>query len=184
MSQYYNLTKFLKHEFSRFLFFCFVSFVFLNLLFFISAGKVYSGQATLSWDPPTTNADGTPLTDLAGYKIYYGTSSGNYSQTIDVSNVTTYQVNNLSEGLTYYFAATAYDTSNNESSYSNEVNKTIAVPPLGDINQDGAVDIKDLILVAKDFGKTTGFNPGCDLNSDGKVDIKDLIIVAKNFGKK
>jgi hypothetical protein len=33
--------------------------------------------ATLTWDAPTTNADGTPLTDLAGYRIYYGTTSGN-----------------------------------------------------------------------------------------------------------
>ena len=33
----------------------------------------FSAEVTLSWDPPTTNADGTPLTDLAGYKVYYGT---------------------------------------------------------------------------------------------------------------
>jgi len=95
----------------------------LSLVLFLSAGKAYSGQATLSWDPPTTNADGTPLTDLEGYKVYYGTLSGNYSQNIDAGNVTTYTAN-LSDG-TYYFAVTAYDTSRNESDYSNEVNKTI-----------------------------------------------------------
>src|SRR4030042_3961897 len=97
----------------------------LSLVFLLSAGKAYPGQATLSWDPPTTNADGTPLTDLSGYKVYHGATSGNYSQIIDVSNVTTYTVANLTAGLTYYFAATAYDALGNESGYSNEVSKTI-----------------------------------------------------------
>ena len=78
-------------------------------------------------DPPTTKADGTPLTDLAGYKIYFGISSGNYTQNIDVGNVTSYTVTNLSTGTAYYFATTAYDASSNESSFSNEVSKTIAV---------------------------------------------------------
>ena len=75
----------------------------------------------LTWDAPTTNADGTPLTDLAGYKIYYGTSSGSYTTTVDAGNVTTYNVPALPSG-TYYFAVTAVDTSGNESDYSNEVN--------------------------------------------------------------
>lgn len=37
------------------------------------------GKATVSWDAPTTHADGTDLTDLAGYKVYYGTASRNYN---------------------------------------------------------------------------------------------------------
>ena len=106
-----------------------INFLFLYLLFTIvvclNASSAFAGTVTLSWDAPTTNADGTPLTDLAGYKVYYGTSSHNYSQNIDVSNVTTYTVNNLTDGLTYYFAVTAYDTGSNESAYSNEASKTI-----------------------------------------------------------
>jgi len=97
----------------------------LTTIIFLNATSLLAGDATLSWDAPTTNEDGTPLTDLAGYKVYYGTSSGNYSQSIDVGNVTTYVVNNLTEGLTYYFTATAYDILANESKYSNEVSKTI-----------------------------------------------------------
>ncbi|MEW6417438.1 MAG: fibronectin type III domain-containing protein [Nitrospirota bacterium] len=89
-----------------------------------SNGGGSSSSATLTWDAPTTNADGTPLTDLGGYKIYYGTSSGNYSVVIDVGNVTTYKIEGLSPGI-YYFAVTAYDTSGNESEYSNEVSKKI-----------------------------------------------------------
>ncbi len=83
-----------------------------------------TGSATLAWSAPTTNTDGTPLTDLAGYKVYYGTSSGNYTQSINIGNVTTYTVSNLSPG-TYYFSVTSYDSSGIESTYSNEVSKTI-----------------------------------------------------------
>jgi hypothetical protein len=100
------------------------------LLFFLSlfnAYNLYAANVTLSWIPPTTKADGTPLTDLAGYKIYFGISSRNYTQNIDVGNVTSYTVTNLSIGTAYYFATTAYDASSNESSFSNEVSKTIAV---------------------------------------------------------
>lgn len=97
----------------------------LLTIILLNASVLLAGDATLSWDAPTTNEDGTPLTDLSGYKIYYGTSSGNYSQSIDVGNITTYTVGNLTEGVTYFFVATAYDTSANESNYSNEVSKTI-----------------------------------------------------------
>ncbi len=87
--------------------------------------SAYSGDAYLTWDPPTTNADGTPLTDLSGYKVYYGTASGNYGTVINVGNVTSYTVASLTSNVTYYFATTAYDTSSNESGFSNEVSKTI-----------------------------------------------------------
>jgi Bacterial Ig-like domain (group 2) len=83
-----------------------------------------TGSATLAWDAPTTYEDGTPVTDLAGFKIYYGTSSGNYTSIIDVGNITTYVINTLASG-TYYFAVTAYYTSGNQSGYSNEASKTI-----------------------------------------------------------
>jgi hypothetical protein len=78
------------------------------------------GTIILDWDAPTTNADGTALTDLVGYKIYYGTASRVYNHSIDVGNVTTYTLSGLTKGQTYYAAATAYDTSANESGYSDE----------------------------------------------------------------
>jgi len=82
------------------------------------------GSITLSWDAPTTNTDGTPLYDLAGYKIYFGTSSRNYPWSIDVGNVTTYTLNNLSPG-TYFFTVTSSNTSGIESDFSIEVSQTI-----------------------------------------------------------
>lgn len=101
---------------------------FLLVLFSLSRGAFgdgTTGEATLSWTMPTTNVDDTPLTDLAGVKLYYGVASGTYTTVIDATLVTTYAVTNLTVGTTYYFVATAYDTSGNESSYSNEIFKTI-----------------------------------------------------------
>jgi hypothetical protein len=125
------------------------------IVIFLSSSITLAGNATLSWDAPTTNADGTPLTDLAGYRIYFGTSPGIYSKNIDVGNMTVYRINNLTDGLTYFFAVTAYDSDGNESEYSNETSKTIQpridasfkfgswgnIPIKGDRNKDGYTDI-------------------------------------------
>jgi hypothetical protein len=97
-------------------------------LLLLSVGFGYTGQATLSWVAPTTNEDGTPLTDLAGYKIYYGTTSGTYTKNLDVGNVNTFSMTGLQTG-TYYFVATAYNTAKLESGYSNEVSKNITNKP-------------------------------------------------------
>jgi hypothetical protein len=82
-----------------------------------------TGTATLSWNAPTTNTDGTPLTDLAGYKVYYGTKSRTYTNSTVIGKVTTYTIN-LASG-TYYFTVTAYDSTGLESTFSNEAAKTI-----------------------------------------------------------
>jgi hypothetical protein len=81
-----------------------------------------ANTVTLSWDAPTDNADGTTLEDLKGYKVHYGTSSGSYTDTIDVSNpgLTTYVVQNVPSG-TYYFAVTAFNSAGKESSLSAEI---------------------------------------------------------------
>jgi hypothetical protein len=91
-----------------------------------------SYNTTISWDAPTTNSDGTNLTvtDLAGYKVYYGKKVDNnsilFGNVIPVSNVneTTVTILNLTSG-TYCFAVTAYNTEGDESDYSNIVSKTV-----------------------------------------------------------
>jgi hypothetical protein len=85
-----------------------------------------NGSATLTWVAPTVNADGTPLTDLAGYFVRYGTTSGNYTTNVRLSDPTlgTYVVQNLASG-TYFFTVAAFDTSDNASTNSSEVSKTI-----------------------------------------------------------
>ena len=94
--------------------------------FSITVAEVQTGNATLRWTAPTLNEDGTPLTNLRGYRIYYGTSSSNLSQVVEIANatVTTAVVDNLSPA-TWYFALRAYNTSNVESSLSNVASKTI-----------------------------------------------------------
>ncbi len=81
--------------------------------------NIPAGSVTLTWDSPTTNSDGSPLNDLAGYTFYYGSSSGNYTNSVDVGNNTGYSLSSLSSG-SWCFAVKAYDNSRNESSYSNE----------------------------------------------------------------
>lgn len=82
--------------------------------------------AAITWTPPVTNVDGSPLRDLAGYRIYYGRSQGNLSTLIDIENpgLTTYVVEDLSAG-TRYFAVTAYFARNAESSRSRVSSKTL-----------------------------------------------------------
>ena len=76
--------------------------------FAIAVTTVANGRATLSWTAPTENTDGSTLSNLAGYRIRYGTSAGALTQTIVIDNasVTTYVVENLSPA-TWYFAVSA-----------------------------------------------------------------------------
>jgi hypothetical protein len=86
-----------------------------------------AGAVTLSWLPPTTNTNGTTLTDLAGYRIYYGQSPTAMTEVIDISNagLTMYMVENLSAG-TWYFAIKAVTTTGTESSLSDVASTTIS----------------------------------------------------------
>lgn len=91
-----------------------------------SAPAASSNAVTLNWMPPTENMDGTALTNLSGYDIHYGTSSGNYTQSISVANagIATYVVANLTPG-TYYFSVAAVNASGTESPLSSEVSATV-----------------------------------------------------------
>ena len=105
-------------------------YILLPLFILAAAFNASAADITLAWDANTE-------TDLAGYKIYYGTASRNYTTSEDVSDTTSYTITNLDEGVTYYFAAKAYDTSQNESDYSAELVHTISLPNRSpDIPQD------------------------------------------------
>jgi hypothetical protein len=92
----------------------------------VQAVQVGTGSATIAWTPPTSNTDNSPLTNLAGYRIYYGTSSGNLTQVLNLPNpgISSGVVENLAAG-TWYFAVTSYNASNVESERSNVTSKTI-----------------------------------------------------------
>lgn len=85
-----------------------------------------AAQVTLAWDSPTNNVDRTRLTDLAGSRLYYGTASGSYTNFVDVGRMNTATVSNLTDGTTYYFAATAYNHLGEESDFCSELVWTAA----------------------------------------------------------
>jgi fibronectin type 3 domain-containing protein len=87
-----------------------------------SAAAGGKSSVTLAWDP-------VAAPNVAGYRVYYGTSTGIYSQPqgsgLEAGTATTFTAMGLNGGTRYYFAATAYDNTGNESDYSNEVFKDI-----------------------------------------------------------
>lgn len=94
--------------------------------FAIAVTQVSTGSATLQWTPPTQNTDGSQLTNLSGYKIYYGTNSAALTQTVDISNasISTYVLSNLSPA-TWYFAVKTKTSAGVESDLSNTASKVI-----------------------------------------------------------
>lgn len=82
----------------------------------------------LSWTAPSTNADGTVTTNLAGYKVLKGTTTGVYSSTTDVGMVTNTFVDNASVSGVVYLAIMAYDTYGNEGLISDELTFYDIVP--------------------------------------------------------
>jgi hypothetical protein len=94
--------------------------------FDITVDAIALGTATLSWNPPTENTDGTALLDLAGYRIYYGRNEGQLNRTIVINNpgLTRYVVENLAQA-NWYFAMTSVNTDGVESRRSSTVSKKI-----------------------------------------------------------
>jgi hypothetical protein len=94
--------------------------------FSITVADVQTGSATVRWTPPTLNEDGSPLTDLRGYRVYYGTSSTNLDSVLELPNpgLASVVIENLAPA-TWYFAVKAYTTANVESAFSNIASKTI-----------------------------------------------------------
>lgn len=94
--------------------------------FSITVTQTSSGAATVDWMPPTANTDGSVIANLAGYKIYYGTTSTALNQSVQVTNVglASYVISNLSSG-TWYFGVTAYTTDGTESGLSNLAAKQV-----------------------------------------------------------
>jgi hypothetical protein len=94
-----------------------------------------AGEVKLAWDP-------SPEPDIAGYKIHCGTASGSYTNTLESGTATSVTVSNLEDGKTYYFAATAFNSSGSQSGFSNEVSKKLPAVNV-DSDGDGVLDSED-----------------------------------------
>lgn len=139
-----------------------------SLLPFASAA--HAAAVTLAWDK-------SPEANVAGYRIYYGTSSNHYPNMIDVGSKTSGTITNLEPGRTYYIAATAYDTSDNESSFSREIPYTV---PSVDSDGDGVADGLDAFPLdpaeTKDTdGDGIGNNADLDDDGDGMPDAWEIV---------
>lgn len=116
------------------------------------AAESISGTTTLRWQAPTQNVDGSPLTDLAGYRIYYGLESRNYTGMIDTvdGSATNWSfsipVSDVSQ-IQWYFAMTALNADGDESAYSNEVLKTLTITVVNNAPPDAPfLESVDMIL--------------------------------------
>jgi type IV pilus assembly protein PilY1 len=99
----------------------------ISFVVLVLCQSALAAQIKLAWDANTES-------DLAGYKVYYGTSSKSYTGSVDVGNVTSYTLTGLTQGQTYYVAVTANNTSGSESGYSTEVSgvATEPTPPVSE----------------------------------------------------
>ena len=94
-----------------------------SLIFFAQIPTASASTVTLAWDP---SAD----TNVSSYNIYYGGASGSYTNEISAGDITSAVVSGLSEGATYFFAATAVDSTGDESDFSNEISYSVPGPPI------------------------------------------------------
>jgi PKD repeat protein len=104
-------------------------------------GVAHAANVALEWDAPSDPSL------IAGYRIYYGLNSGAYDSSMDVGEVTTYVVDGLKTGSTYYFAVIAYDASGNESDFSNEVSYAANAEDAAEFSS-AVVDADDQLSVA------------------------------------
>jgi hypothetical protein len=148
-------------------------------------GATGSGQypLTLHWDPSSSPG-------IAGYRVYYGTASGNYTTSVEVGNVTTDTVAGLTGGVTYYFAVTAFDTDGDESDFSNEISLVpgqTAVQLHMAANQQFVLTVSGLtgrtydILATQDFSAWTVIGT-VTLDASGSIDFTDTN--AANFSQR
>jgi hypothetical protein len=135
------------------------------LIFFPVPGM--AATILVSWNANTE-------TDLEGYRIYYGTQSGQYGAPINVGNTTSYLSTVPDDGTTYYIALTAYDETGNESDFSEEVSLYVPVsdgtPPTGSIliNAGNAITPTRVVTLALSASDSGGSVTGMRLSNDGQ----------------
>ena len=143
--------------------------LFLALFPMVAHGAV---AVDLAWDANTEP-------HLAGYKIYYGTASGVYSNSIDVGDVTQYTLAGLIDGVTYYIAATAYDVDDHESGYSVELVHTTAIANhtiTASAGANGSISPSGSITVSN------GSNQSFTISADATYDIQNVLVDGVSVG--
>jgi regulation of enolase protein 1 (concanavalin A-like superfamily) len=117
----------------------------------LGTAEMQAATLTLSWDR-------NPEPDIAGYIISYGTSSGSYTTSVDVGNVTTWTIS-LSSGFRYFFAAQAYDTAGLRSPMSSEVSADLSqtsAPSITSLSPSSGSIGTVVIINGANFGSSQG----------------------------
>ena len=91
------------------------------LLQAIHAWSAPGAQVVLTWDPPTQNSDGSPLTNLVGYSVQFGPASGEYLSTLEIGPTNSVTVANLHPQTRYFFAVRALNRQGESSDFSDEL---------------------------------------------------------------
>ena len=112
-----------------------------------AAGRLSAAGVNLYWNPPTQNADGSPLCPLAGYRVYYGVAGAPYAYCQDVGLALQTSIGGLTQGISYHFVVAAYSSGGTESALSPDMTSMASTnggttgslaPVLTGINRDGA----------------------------------------------
>ena len=101
-----------------------------------------------------------------------------HSTKTDVGKVTTYIISKLTNG-TYYFSVSAYDTSNNESSFSSEVSKSVSSDANLTLNIDNLVNTQDFSILLSSWDSIS--NPPADINQNKIVNTQDFSIMLSQW---
>jgi hypothetical protein len=117
--------------------------------FLLGSLMVSAGSVSLAWNP-------SPSFDVAGYELYYGTASGQYTYTLDEGKKTTITVNGLEEGRTYYFRVIAYNLQGDKSGFSNEVSNDVPVLPSAPIAPSPPISRKPVAAPTQPGTVTSG----------------------------
>ena len=145
-------------------YFKFIIFLLLACTFNLIPLVTHAAQATLAWDKS--------MGSVTGYEMHYGTTSGDYDYSVNVGNFRSCTISGLQEGVTYYFAVTAY-TDTSDSNYSDEIAYTI--PSSG----GGPFDtFKPGADWCRDFGPCSEGQGDCD----GDAECQSGLICAQDVG--
>ena len=135
------------------------------VLGFMACDLLKAADLILTWDAATNASDGIPVADVAGYRLYYGTTSGGYSNMIPAGLSLTATVTNLQAGTLYYFAVTAYNDAG-ESRLSDELPWTPALSNPLDSDGDGMTDSQEQIAGTDPYNSHSVF---CMTSSNAPV---------------
>jgi hypothetical protein len=129
-----------------------------------SVQNAHGADVTLAWDPNLES-------NLKGYKVYYGSASGNYSFMVDVGNWTSLTISGLEAGKTYYFAATAYGPAGEESGMSDE------------LRYDTPRTESDSLSPTKASNGTAGYKINASAGPNGSISSSGIITVRGGSSK-